>query len=550
MSDVLADLRADLTRLAVGLAGIVLVVVAVAVGSHYDVAIPVGYVLLPALGVALVAGPAATAVVSLAAAVAVAVSYIATPVGNEAARLASVIAILGLATAGSAVRRRRERSLVAQAELLAVARDHDLTAQMTQRMLERTPELAGATDIPSVARRAVSIGRDVFDASACSYWQVEGDEVVLLAREPSRSVGHRRPDAEGPDGRLRPGVARHADRVGEPRGTALGRASRAMAQARTQTATSTPIHVDGQTVAYLTLGWAAERCAPEPSWFDLLDRFADQVALAKTVVRRRLAQDEARRLGARLQTALLPRVVSVAGGLDVRTLYRPGTRDLLLGGDFLDVAARDPELGDVAFLIGDVSGHGPEQAAIAASLRAAWKAMARLPQLGLDDWARGLDAVLADQSAEASLFVTLLMGTANARTGRLSYVTAGHPPPLLLGPDGPRQGPLGGPPLGLVPWTPLEPRVLDLDDVRGVLMVTDGIFEGHTEPGAASRVGWDDFVEIVAKHDDVAATTYLDDLNAEMVRRNGDALPDDVAALLLLLPEPGAATPTGTGQPR
>jgi serine phosphatase RsbU (regulator of sigma subunit) len=129
------------------------------------------------------------------------------------------------------------------------------------------------------------------------------------------------------------------------------------------------------------------------------------------------------------------------------------------------------------------------------------------------------------------------MGTANVRTGRLSYVTAGHPPPVLLGPDGPRQGPLGGPPLGLVPWTTLEPRALDLTGVHAVLMVTDGIFEGHTAPDEGSRVGWDDFVDVVAKHDDVAASTYLDDLNAEMVRRNGGALPDDVAALLLLLPE-------------
>jgi serine phosphatase RsbU (regulator of sigma subunit) len=311
-----------------------------------------------------------------------------------------------------------------------------------------------------------------------------------------------------------------------------------MDRAGARAGTSTPIRVDAQTVAYLSLSWDEDRVQPEPSWFDLLDRFGDQVALAKTVVRRRLAQDESRRLGARLQTALLPRVVTDAGDIRVRTLYRPGTRDLLLGGDFLDVATRDDAVpGDVAFLIGDVSGHGPEQAAIAAGLRAAWKAMAPLAQLGLDDWARGLDFVLADQTSESSLFVTLLMGTANVRTGRLSYVTAGHPPPVLLGPDGPRQGPLGGPPLGLVPWTTLEPRTLDLTGVHAVLMVTDGIFEGHTAPDEGSRVGWDDFVDVVAKHDDVAASTYLDDLNAEMVRRNGGALPDDVAALLLLLPE-------------
>ena len=91
--------------------------------------------------------------------------------------------------------------------------------------------------------------------------------------------------------------------------------------------------------------------------------------------------------------------------------------------------------------------------------------------------------------------------------------------------------------------------MLDLADVRGVLMVTDGIFEGHTAPDEVSRVGWDDFVDIVAKHDDVSTTGYLDDLNAEMVHRNGEALPDDVAALLLLLPEPSASSTSTPGQP-
>ena len=535
MSRLLDDLRDDLIRLVLGLAAIIVIVVAVVVADQRDVAIPVGYVLVPALGVALVAGPAATAIVSAAAVAAIAVSHVLSPVGNEAARLASVVVILGLATAASEVRRRRERSLVAHAELLAVAREHDRTAHMTQRLLERTPELAGAADIPAVARRAASIGLDVFDATACSYWQVEGEDCVLLARAP---VG------DWPDGtRITRLMLAASDQVSRGARTAFVTREAAtsderrdvMAQVRARSGTSTPIRVDGETVAYLSLSWDDERPQPDPTWFDLLDRFADQVALAKTVVRRRLAQEQARRLGARLQTALLPRINRDAGDVQVRTLYRPGTRDLLLGGDFLDIASHGMQ-GDVAFLIGDVSGHGPEQAAIAASLRAAWKAMAPLHQLGLDDWARGMDYVLSDQTSEQSLFVTLLMGTANVATGRLEYVTAGHPPPLLLRPDGPVQGPLGGPPLGLLPWTTLETHVLDLNGVHGVLMVTDGIFEGHTARDERSRVGWDDFVEIVAKHGDVASLDYLDLLNDDMVHRNGGALPDDVAALLLLLP--------------
>ena len=57
-----------------------------------------------------------------------------------------------------------------------------------------------------------------------------------------------------------------------------------------------------------------------------------------------------------MQRALLPQVDVQACGAEVRTLYRPGVRDLLLGGDFFDVLA----LGDSGILcvIADVMGKG------------------------------------------------------------------------------------------------------------------------------------------------------------------------------------------------
>ena len=53
--------------------------------------------------------------------------------------------------------------------------------------------------------------------------------------------------------------------------------------------------------------------------------------------------------------------------------YRPGERHLELGGDFLDVV----DLGDhgLAVICGDVSGHGPDAAALGAMLRVSWEAL-------------------------------------------------------------------------------------------------------------------------------------------------------------------------------
>jgi serine phosphatase RsbU (regulator of sigma subunit) len=218
-----------------------------------------------------------------------------------------------------------------------------------------------------------------------------------------------------------------------------------------------------------------------------------------------------------------------------RGLYRPGTRDLLLGGDFFDLTHRQDSDGHVAFLLGDVSGHGPEQAAVAASLRSAWSAMAVLPSLYLDDWARGLQHVLLETDPDQSMFVTVVMGTVDPTASRLCYATAGHPPPILLH-DGPATvGAPDGPPLGVLPETKLEQFELDLEDCRGVLLVTDGIFEGFRAPGSRERVGYDGLVDVVGEQRDYGSEDYLVRLADGMAERNGGPLQDDVAALLMLL---------------
>jgi serine phosphatase RsbU (regulator of sigma subunit) len=530
-----SELREDLTRLAVGLGLVAAVAIAFVIGHERGVTVPIGYTLLATLGVALVAGPTATAIVSLATCVVCLLSYAVETPDTWVARYLTIVGICVLATMASVVRRRRERALLAKTRELAIAQDHEITAQLTQHMLERVPQLTQAGDIPGVARQAVRIGRELFAAAAVSYWQVDGNECYLVARDPLGAwpLGHRLPvatmSAAGKDART--AYTRRRDLAeDDPRVEAMIRSGDAMA------GTSTTIRVDGATVAFLAMSWTDDDQPASPAWFDLLDRFADQVALAKTVVRRRAAQEQARVLGARLQRAMLPTPIDEADGVVTRWLYRPGTRDLLLGGDFFDLAHRESSDGRIAFLLGDVSGHGPEQAAIAASLRSAWSAMAAFPQLGLDDWAHGLQHALRDGDPEQTLFVTVVMGVVAGGGRELQYVTAGHPPPILLRRDGPVVGSVDGPPLGVVDDLKLEVVTLDLDGCDGVLLVTDGIFEGRESPGGHDRVGYDEFVQIAAAEPGLSSPDYLRRLADGMTERNGGPLDDDVAALLMLLP--------------
>jgi serine phosphatase RsbU (regulator of sigma subunit) len=304
--------------------------------------------------------------------------------------------------------------------------------------------------------------------------------------------------------------------------------------------TSTPLRVAGEVVAYIGLGWDDDRALPHPAYLAALDRFADQVAIAKTVVRRRLAQQEAQSLGRRLQAGLLPVRLPDGGGVVVRSEYRPGTRHLLLGGDFLDVVHHD-EADEMAFLVGDVSGHGPEQAALGAMLRSAWIGAASLRSTSLEEWVRVLDYVVRERRPSEDLFVTAVTGRLDVRTRTLHYVLLGHPPPILLTPEVVAL-PTGDPPLGVLPEAITSVREVELPEHWSLLLLTDGFYEGRAEPLSAERVGFDSFVSLLASRDDDPLTddAYLRRLADDMEQRHGGPLDDDAAALLLTPRCPGS----------
>ena len=87
---------------------------------------------------------------------------------------------------------------------------------------------------------------------------------------------------------------------------------------------------------------------------------------------RRAAEDEAALLHARLESNLLPHLESQHGGLHLMWRYLPSEDRLGISGDFYD-AATTPD-GRLAVVIGDVVGHGPDAAALGATLRASWHA--------------------------------------------------------------------------------------------------------------------------------------------------------------------------------
>jgi serine phosphatase RsbU (regulator of sigma subunit) len=234
----------------------------------------------------------------------------------------------------------------------------------------------------------------------------------------------------------------------------------------------------------------------------------------------------------RLQRGLLPTRQRAPQAIRTSSFYRPGARTLLLGGDFFDVMDHGA---DLHFILADVAGHGPEAAAFAVALRAAWAALQQQvlpPLLAIEHLNR---IALLEQQDEA-MFVTAVAGAYFAETRSLELVSAGHPAPLLL--SAAEVAPLAlppGPPLGIFDDAAWTAATVPLPDGAAVMAYTDGLVEGRVAPGAMERLG----TEAVAAHARaiIARDGIADDLPRTLhdlaAHAHGGPLEDDVAILLI-----------------
>ncbi|KQV18753.1 MULTISPECIES: PP2C family protein-serine/threonine phosphatase [unclassified Kitasatospora] len=264
---------------------------------------------------------------------------------------------------------------------------------------------------------------------------------------------------------------------------------------------------------------------------------------------RRLVEAELRgQENARLQRHLLPTPLLDGAGLSFTRRYRPGRSRALLGGDFYDAVRTDD--GMVHVVIGDVCGHGPDEAALGVALRIAWRS---LVFAGLTGQAllTTLQHVLEHERRSDEIFATLCMlvlspaetDTPAALAGRdqARLYLAGHPSPLLLGPGGTPtllSADQAGPALGLLhcddPGAAWPAEELTLDPGWSLLLYTDGLVEGRVGAGSR-RLGQDGLVELIGDHqaDGLTRGRLVDSAIAEVEELNGGALTDDVAVLLL-----------------
>jgi serine phosphatase RsbU (regulator of sigma subunit) len=268
-------------------------------------------------------------------------------------------------------------------------------------------------------------------------------------------------------------------------------------------------------------------------------------ALRYAIERRRAERSERELLEARLQArenarlerGLLPTALIRDPRLRLTADYRPGRRRALVGGDFYDAVELDD--GSVHVMIGDVCGHGADEAALGACLRAAWRALTLAchpPQEVLST----LHRMLPHERHEPDVFATLCTLEIDPDRRSASIRTAGHQAPILIDRHGVStvDVPAGAPPLGIFEQSEWPAVRRPLEEPWSLLLYTDGLVEGRIGDGD-ERLGEQRLVRMVEGHVEASgglpqdAKELLGRLIAEVERLNGEPLTDDLAVLLL-----------------
>ncbi|MFC4560348.1 PP2C family protein-serine/threonine phosphatase [Nocardiopsis mangrovi] len=234
----------------------------------------------------------------------------------------------------------------------------------------------------------------------------------------------------------------------------------------------------------------------------------------------------------RLERGLLPQVLLDDSPLTHRSFYRPGRKRALVGGDFFDAVQKD---GTTHVIVGDVSGHGPDEAALGVSLRIAWRALV-MGGVGEGDVLPALEQILISERAQEEMYATLCQASLDTGSERARIRLLGHPPPLALF-DGVVEEIAASPrpPLGVFPDV-AETEVEEFAFPRGatLMLYTDGLVDAY-DGGPPERLGVAGLRTILTGT--LAQGTSIVDLPEHLVdeaeRRNGGPLQDDVAMLLL-----------------
>ncbi|MGW5284294.1 SpoIIE family protein phosphatase [Streptomyces collinus] len=305
-------------------------------------------------------------------------------------------------------------------------------------------------------------------------------------------------------------------------------------------ATAVPIRSRRRYYGVLTVARAGDTRPPPEGETRLLADIGRRLAL---VLDNSQLYEEQRNVAETMQRQLLAPLPQV-DHLRMAARYLPAQRAMEIGGDWYDAFLLAD--GVMALVIGDVVGHDLQAAVHMAEVRNMLRALAWTHGEPPSVIMRRLDeAVTHTSDAPMATLVFARVEGPEGGPWQLHWVNAGHPPPLLITPEGDTRfltrghGPLIGMSatmhLGLT-WPDARE---DLPARSTVLFYTDGLVESRERPIDAGMARLSHHAAVLARR---LRTGTVDDFCDQLLQRL-DPRGDDTALLALRLPPAGAGTP-------
>ncbi len=236
-----------------------------------------------------------------------------------------------------------------------------------------------------------------------------------------------------------------------------------------------PLAARGRVLGALTLVSAGSGRRFGSSDLALAEEFGRRAALAIDNARLYSERDHVARA---LQSSLLPPSLPVIPGTRITARYQAAGEGNEVGGDFYHVFQVDEHAW--WFAIGDVSGKGPEAAAIAGLARHTLRALAlqeRSPRRLLTTLHETL--MIGESHGEFCTVCCALLQP-HERGARLSIACGGHPPPIIRRANGTIEvARVSGPLLGMPVELAFVEQSLDLAPGDLFVLYTDGVTEAH-----------------------------------------------------------------------
>lgn len=245
-----------------------------------------------------------------------------------------------------------------------------------------------------------------------------------------------------------------------------------------------PLLYNQQTVGVIYVDNRIQTGIFTPADLEMLNSIAASAAVA--IENARLYQvavekgrlDRELQLARNVQTSLLPHKPPSVPGWDFAARWTPARE---VAGDFYDFLQISPDC--LGLIIADVSDKGMPAALYMALTRSLVRASTRYTATPAEAIAQANQLICGDSAY--GMFVTLFFARLNCTTGELTYVNAGHNPPLLFSQS---TGAIlrltrTGIALGVVDDAEYEQRSIRISPGDSILFYTDGLTEAHGSDG-------------------------------------------------------------------